>query len=184
MTDKLCDHAPTRLTKWTPRLSVGFGVLIVVSAIYSLIGVGSLSFAAEVDASDCPCLDNGGQPTQRCPCDVARCYDDCVDVLCPSFPQCTFECSRRCYCGTGAPLCPTHEDPGPTPTAAPTCAGDCDDDGRTTVDEVLQGVGVVLGMVTMDNCRNLDRNGDGQITIEEIVKALNAALYGCVRSAR
>ncbi len=141
------------------------------------------SAAEGVDASECPCLDNGGQPTQRCPCDVAGCYRDCVDVLCPSFPQCTFECSRRCYCGTGAPLCPTHEDPGPTPTAAPTCAGDCDDDGRTTVDEVLQGVSVVLGMATVDTCQTIDRNGDGQGTIEEVVKALNTALYGCVRSA-
>lgn len=139
---------------------------------------------AFAEGSDCPCLANGGQPTQRCACDVQQCYAACVETLCPGFPRCTFECSRRCSCEPNLPLCPSHEDPGPTPTAAPTCAGDCDDDGRTTVDEVLRGVSIVVGSAAVASCRNTDRNGDGRVTVEEVIRAVNAALYSCGPLAR
>lgn len=67
---------------------------------------------------NCRCLANGGHPSPRgCPCDVQSCYQDCVEDLCPSFPQCTLECSLRCTCEANYPQCPTHEDPGPTPYA-------------------------------------------------------------------
>ena len=68
--------------------------------------------------AQCPCLQNGGQPGPgECPCDVGQCYAACVADLCPGTPQCTLECSFRCSCNSAPPGCPTHEDPGPTPTA-------------------------------------------------------------------
>jgi len=150
-----------------------------------LAGLFLLGLARSVNgesAATCPCLVSGGEPGPgNCPCDVGLCYSRCVQELCPGFPQCTLECSFRCHCDTQISGCPTHEDPGPTPTAAPTCAGDCDGNGQVTVDELVRGVTMALGLATADDCRNLDRNGDSQITIDELMKAVNTALYGCVR---
>jgi hypothetical protein len=71
----------------------------------------------------------------------------------------------------------------PTRTAPPTasvaaCAGDCDDDGETTVDEILRLVAEALG--THDTgCPAGDANSDRQITVDEIVAAVQRALGGC-----
>jgi len=44
------------------------------------------------------------------------------------------------------------------------------------VDDVLRLVGIALEEAGVDLCPSGDRNRDGQITIEEIVAAVDAAL--------
>lgn len=59
------------------------------------------------------------------------------------------------------------------------CAGDCDADERTTVDEIVTAVQVALGQKSIEGCRTADRDGSGTVTVEEVVLAVQAALTGC-----
>jgi hypothetical protein len=70
--------------------------------------------------------------------------------------------------------------PAPTPTAAPiTCVGDCDNDGTVTVDELVSGINIALGLRPIGDCPRFDGGGDGQVTVDEILEATNNALGGC-----
>jgi hypothetical protein len=70
--------------------------------------------------------------------------------------------------------------PTPTPTRRPApCLGDCDGDGRVTVDEVITMVNIALGSSPISACEAGDVDGGGQITVDEIVTAVNLALDGC-----
>ena len=59
------------------------------------------------------------------------------------------------------------------------CAGDCNHDLTVTVDELILGVRIGLGELSVDACQALDLNGDEQVTIEEIVRAVSFALGDC-----
>jgi len=59
------------------------------------------------------------------------------------------------------------------------CAGDCNEDGAVTVDEILIGVGLALGSGSVDGCSAMDADGDSTVTVDEILLAVNAALTGC-----
>ena len=59
------------------------------------------------------------------------------------------------------------------------CAGDCNDDGTVTVDELVRGVNIALGIAEVKACRLFDKNDDGAVTVDELVSAVNAALGGC-----
>jgi hypothetical protein len=65
-----------------------------------------------------------------------------------------------------------------TPTTTP-CVGDCNRDGRVTVEEIVRGVNIALGTSFVSTCRAADPNGDSLVTVEEIVRAVTAALRGC-----
>jgi hypothetical protein len=68
----------------------------------------------------------------------------------------------------------------PTPTPSPTpCVGGCHDGNVITVDELLTVVNIALGNAPVSACRAGDPNGDGQVTIDEILAAVRNALYGC-----
>jgi len=54
--------------------------------------------------------------------------------------------------------------------------GDCDDDGRVTVNELVSGVNIVLGNLTLDACPSFDVNRDGRVTIDELVQGVNDIL--------
>lgn len=72
--------------------------------------------------------------------------------------------------------------PTPTPTSSAVpepCAGDCSGDGSTTVDEIVRGVSILLGLATLDTCPAVDQNNDGEVTVDEIVRAVLVALSGC-----
>lgn len=58
-----------------------------------------------------------------------------------------------------------------------TCVGDCDDDDRVAVDEVILLVRVALGDVPVDQCPRLD----GPPSIEDLVGSVSNAISGCVR---
>jgi hypothetical protein len=59
------------------------------------------------------------------------------------------------------------------------CSGDCDGNGQVTVDELLRGIGIVLGQGEAAGCTAFDVSGDGVVTVDEIVLAVNVALHGC-----
>ena len=54
------------------------------------------------------------------------------------------------------------------------CVGDCDASGVVTVDELLTGVGVVLGQVSFNRCVRLEN-----ASVDAIVAAVGNALHGC-----
>lgn len=68
-------------------------------------------------------------------------------------------------------------------TAAPVCVGDCSEDGRVTVDEVLTMVNAALGLVHVSTCMPSDPDSSGTVTIDEILAGVNHALNGCSTAA-
>jgi hypothetical protein len=48
-----------------------------------------------------------------------------------------------------------------------------------TVDELLLMVNIALGNANVESCPAGDVNGDGEVTIDEILRGVNAALSGC-----
>jgi hypothetical protein len=59
------------------------------------------------------------------------------------------------------------------------CLGDCGNDGAVDVDELIRGVGAALGSTSADACPALDGDGNGTVTIAELVTAVRNALDGC-----
>jgi RHS repeat-associated protein len=83
--------------------------------------------------------------------------------------------------------------PSPTPTATPTPSpsplpglgagssrlpGDCNGDGLVRVDELMRGVGIMLGDLPLASCEAFDVNGDGRVTIDELIVVVRIALGG------
>lgn len=65
----------------------------------------------------------------------------------------------------------------PLPLAAQ-CAGDCNGDGRITVDEIIAAVTAALtgGL----SCQGVDRDNSGAITVDELLSTVSLALNGCL----
>lgn len=63
--------------------------------------------------------------------------------------------------------------------AEPTCAGDCDDDGTVSVNELVRGVGIALGAQPVGLCIALDDNRDGEVRIPELISGVQSLLAGC-----
>jgi hypothetical protein len=56
----------------------------------------------------------------------------------------------------------------------------CNDPGRHSCrGVVVTGVAIALGTQPVDACRAFDRNGDGAVTIDELLRAVRTALDGC-----
>lgn len=82
--------------------------------------------------------------------------------------------------GTAAPSATASASPTPTPTVGTTpCVGDCDGSGAVTVDEIITGVNIALGTVSVDLCMAFDSDGNGRVTVDEILTGVNNALDGC-----
>jgi Ca2+-binding EF-hand superfamily protein len=71
----------------------------------------------------------------------------------------------------------------PTPTTLPLCSGDCNGDEAVTIDELIKGVNIALGIFSPGECPAFDRNGDGAVRIDELVRAVANALVGCPPSS-
>jgi hypothetical protein len=72
--------------------------------------------------------------------------------------------------------------PGPTPTETPIpapCVGDCDGNQAVSVAELIRGVGISLGLQDLSACPSFDANGDGAVSINELITAVNRTLMGC-----
>ena len=72
----------------------------------------------------------------------------------------------------------------PTPTATPTstpviCVGACHGGHAVAVDDLITMASIALGQVPVSACDAGDANHDNQITIEEILTAVNNALTSC-----
>jgi len=65
------------------------------------------------------------------------------------------------------------------PLPPPACAGDCDDSGEVSINELLLGVNILINGTALDECPAMDTNGDGVITVNELVQAVNVALDTC-----
>ncbi|MFN8625039.1 MAG: S8 family serine peptidase [Candidatus Binatia bacterium] len=86
---------------------------------------------------------------------------------------------------TPTPTAPVTTTRTPTPSATsttaapPSCVGRCNTGAPVTVSEILTMVTIALGNATVTACPAGDADGNGQITIEEILQATHNALYGC-----
>lgn len=68
------------------------------------------------------------------------------------------------------------------PTATPfigPCVGDCNDDGQISVAEIVTGVNIALQRLPLDRCVAFDLDGNGTVSISELILAVNASLFGC-----
>lgn len=85
--------------------------------------------------------------------------------------------------------------PSATPTASPTpivCVGDCNADRAVSVDEVLRGVNIALGMLPLSRCPSFDCNSDcgagpspmPPASVTCLIRGVNNALAGCPAAAR
>jgi len=54
--------------------------------------------------------------------------------------------------------------------------GDCNEDGEVTVDELIRGVTIALGELSLADCLALDGDADNRATIDELIRAVNDAL--------
>ena len=65
------------------------------------------------------------------------------------------------------------------------CVGDCTGDGEVNIDDLIRMVNIALGLqaICPDNgnggCLAGDANCDCEITVEEIIQAVNNDLNGC-----
>jgi YVTN family beta-propeller protein len=72
----------------------------------------------------------------------------------------------------------------PTATVTPTvellgCPGDCDGNSEVTIDELVIGVGIAVGESPSERCPNLDRDRNGVVLIDEMLRAVRTSLDGC-----
>ncbi len=70
--------------------------------------------------------------------------------------------------------------PTPTPTTPTTaCVGDCGSDGAVTVEELVRGVNIALGVSPLSDCPQFDANHSLDVTVEELIQGVNIALTSC-----
>lgn len=120
-----------------------------------------------------------------------RCDSGPDGTPCNDFNECTYDGSCGAgQCHVGEPVIPG--EPTRTATATPTrdtratatpstglCLGDCNRDQAVTVDEIIAGVNIALGNLSLATCSAFDSNRDAFVTVEEIVRSVNLALNGC-----
>ena len=66
----------------------------------------------------------------------------------------------------------------PDPVAPP-CAGDCNNDQHTEIDELIRGVAISLGQTPLGTCERVDSDHDGEVHIDELIRAVLASFAGC-----
>ncbi len=59
------------------------------------------------------------------------------------------------------------------------CVGDCTDTWQVDVHDVITGINIVLGQSDVSSCPAIDADGDGTVTVDEIIRAVANALNGC-----
>jgi len=65
------------------------------------------------------------------------------------------------------------------PSTASACVGDCTNNRLVTVDEIITGVHIALGAGSLEQCRSFDDDGNHQVTVDELLIAVNSGLSGC-----
>ncbi len=64
-------------------------------------------------------------------------------------------------------------------SATAQCVGDCNRDGVVTINEVITGVNIGLGLAPVALCPEADGNGNGEVSIDEVITAVNNGLAAC-----
>jgi hypothetical protein len=85
-------------------------------------------------------------------------------------------------CGSAWATTPTIPPPTPTPTSTPPtppCVGDCNTDGAVTIDELILGVNITLGITYIGACPNLAESLCLGLECFPLMVAVNNALHGC-----
>jgi hypothetical protein len=63
------------------------------------------------------------------------------------------------------------------------CSGDCNGDGRISIDEIIKGVNIALGNATVDICPAFGQSQYCEegltVSISCLVSAMSASLFGC-----
>ena len=67
----------------------------------------------------------------------------------------------------------------PAWAASGACAGDCDHDRATSVNELVTGVAIALGRSSLGTCSTLDVSADDAVTVDELIAAVGSLLDGC-----
>ena len=73
----------------------------------------------------------------------------------------------------GAPR-PADQTGSLTPTEM-SCAGDCDQNGKVEIHELIVAVNIALGSAAVEQCRLIDTSGDGEATVDELIRAVREA---------
>jgi len=139
----------------------------------------------------------GASCTAGIECETGACVDQvcCLEVQCSQSERCDIT-DHRGSCTRPLPpgaVCDKHDDcrslmcSALAPAAGvclrgpveDVCAGDCDENGVITVDEILVVIRIALGEADLATCASADRTDDGQITVEEIIATVDRALDGC-----
>ena len=60
------------------------------------------------------------------------------------------------------------------------CVGDCDSSSVVEVSDIIVMANIALGNFPVSFCPAGDTNGDREITVDEIVAAVDSLLCGCV----
>ncbi len=73
----------------------------------------------------------------------------------------------------------------PTPAIQPTprtpCAGDCDGSGDVTGNEITIAVRILAGQAELSECVNADADGDGEVYVTDVTRAVLSLGRGCPR---
>lgn len=64
------------------------------------------------------------------------------------------------------------------------CVGDCNLDGAVTVSELVVSINLSLKSSSLALCVESDGNGDGEVSIDELIRAIGSALNGCNAESR
>jgi hypothetical protein len=80
--------------------------------------------------------------------------------------------------------CTGNDTPTPTPTGVPTgtvsaCVGDCDGGGTVTVNELIRGVNISLGLQPLSECPSFNCQGTGMVPVSCLIQGVNNSLDGC-----
>lgn len=63
------------------------------------------------------------------------------------------------------------------------CPGDCNSNREVTINELVAGVNLALGIGSSQTCPAMDWGGDGLVDVSELLRAVNASLIGCASAA-
>jgi cohesin domain-containing protein len=73
---------------------------------------------------------------------------------------------------------PTHT-VTPTATSGPRCVGDCNDDNKVGINELVTGVNIALGSTPLSACQSFTSGADRSVAVADLIVAVNNALNGC-----
>lgn len=123
-------------------------------------------------------LDQGFSCLDNSQCDSGNCAS--TGCFCDGGDFDSYACGTGNDCPGGTCNCSFGPTPTPLPTVRP-CVGDCSRDLAVTVDEIVAGVNIALGEMSVSSCPRFDSDSNSSVTVDEILAAISNALSGCPR---